>query len=153
MLYRSKPNGKQRTEQNHNYLTHTKIQQHTVRNFTLHHPVFINLLKKRPDKRSSYSVSKEFLEKPSDNEVVAEIKTKCDEFLKGRRDRRIIVYCHYINNATGIYRNNEKEINNVLARFNAERQLLGFSIQVYGVKEILELAREGKIQVGSESLE
>lgn len=98
-------------------------------------------------------VHPEFLEKPSDNEVVAEIKTKCDEFLKGRRDRRIIVYCHYINNATGIYRNNEKEINNVLARFNADRQLLGFSIQVYGVKEILELAREGKIQVGSESLE
>ena len=57
-------------------------------------------------------VHPEFLEKPSDNEVVAEIKTKCDEFLKGRRDRRIIVYCHYINNATGIYRNNEKEINN-----------------------------------------
>lgn len=98
-------------------------------------------------------VHPEFLEKPSDNEVVAEIKTKCDEFLKGRRDRRIIVYCHYINNATGIYRNNEKEINNVLARFNADRQLLGFSIQVYGVKEILELVREGKIQVGSESLE
>lgn len=98
-------------------------------------------------------VHPEFLEKPSDNEVVAEIKTKCDEFLKGRRDRRIIVYCHYINNATGIYRNNEKEINNVLARFNADRQLLGFSIQVYGVKEILELAKEGKIQVGSESLE
>ncbi|WP_443680298.1 AIPR family protein [Phocaeicola plebeius] len=98
-------------------------------------------------------VHPEFLEKPSDNEVVAEIKTKCDEFLKGRRDRRIIVYCHYINNATGIYRNNEKEINNVLARFNADRQLLEFSIQVYGVKEILELVREGKIQVGSESLE
>lgn len=98
-------------------------------------------------------VHPEFLEKPSDNEVVAEIKTKCDEFLKERRDRRIIVYCHYINNATGIYRNNEKEINNVLARFNADRQLLGFSIQVYGVKEILELVREGKIQVGSESLE
>lgn len=98
-------------------------------------------------------VHPEFLEKPSDNEVVAEIKTKCDEFLKGRRDRRIIVYCHYINNATGIYRNNEKEINNVLARFNADRQLLGFSIQVYEVKEILELVREGKIQVGSESLE
>jgi len=98
-------------------------------------------------------VHPEFLEKPSDNEVVAEIKTKCDEFLKGRRDRRIIVYCHYINNATGIYRNNEKEINNVLARFNADRQLLGFSIQVYGVKEVLELVREGKIQVGSESLE
>jgi hypothetical protein len=98
-------------------------------------------------------VHPEFLEKPSDNEVVAKIKTKCDEFLKGRRDRRIIVYCHYINNATGIYRNNEKEINNVLARFNADRQLLGFSIQVYGVKEILELVREGKIQVGSESLE
>lgn len=98
-------------------------------------------------------VHPEFLEKPSDNEVVAEIKTKCDEFLKGRRDRRIIIYCHYINNATGIYRNNEKEINNVLARFNADRQLLGFSIQVYGVKEILELVREGKIQVGSESLE
>lgn len=98
-------------------------------------------------------VHPEFLEKPSDNEVVTEIKAKCDDFLKGRRDRRIIVYCHYINNVTGIYRNNEKEISNVLARFNTDKQLLGFSIQVYGVKEILELAKEGKIQVGSESLE
>lgn len=98
-------------------------------------------------------VHPEFLETPSSNEVVVEIKKKCDAFLKGRRDRRIIVYCHYINNATGINRSNQEEINNVFARFTVDRQLLGFSIQVYGTKEIMELAQEGKIQVGSESLE
>ena len=98
-------------------------------------------------------VHPEFLEAPSSNEVVVEIKEKCDAFLNGRRDRRITVYCHYINNATGIYRSNQEEINNVMARFTIDRQLLDFSIQVYGIKEILELAKEGKIQVGNESLE
>lgn len=98
-------------------------------------------------------VHPEFLEAPSSNDVVVEIKKKCDTFLKGRRDRRITVYCHYINNATGIYRSNQEEINNVMARFTIDRQLLDFSIQVYGIKEILELAKEGKIQVGNESLE
>lgn len=97
-------------------------------------------------------VHPEFLETPSSNEVVVEIKKKCDEFLS-KRGRNIIVYCHYINNATGIYRSNENEINNVMARFAQDRQLLGFSIQVYGIKEILELSKDGKIQVGSESLE
>ena len=97
-------------------------------------------------------VHPEFLETPSDNEIVVEIKKKCDEFLS-KRGRSIIVYCHYINNATGIYRSNESEINNVMARFAQDKQLLGFSIQVYGIKEILELSKDGKIQVGSESLE
>lgn len=97
-------------------------------------------------------VHPEFLETPSDNEIVIEIKKKCDEFLS-KRGRNIVVYCHYINNATGIYRSNENEINNVMARFTQDKQLLGFTIQVYGAKEILELAKDGKIQVGSESLE
>lgn len=97
-------------------------------------------------------VHPEFLEKPSDNEIVVEIKKKCDDFLS-KRGRKIIVYCHYINNATGIYSGNENEINNVMARFARDKQLLGFSIQVYGVKEIVELAKDGKIQVGSETLE
>lgn len=97
-------------------------------------------------------VHPEFLDKPSDNEIVVEIKQKCENFLSVK-GRRIIVYCHYINNATGIYRNNEKEINNVLARFEQDRQQLGFSIQVYGTKEIAELSKEGKIQVGEESLD
>lgn len=97
-------------------------------------------------------VHPEFLERPSDNEIVIEIKKKCDDFLS-KRGRNIIVYCHYINNATGIYHSNENEISHVLARFAQDKQLLGFSIQVYGVKEILELAKDGKIQVGSETLE
>lgn len=97
-------------------------------------------------------VHPEFLETPSDNEIVIEIKKKCDDFLS-KRGRNIVVYCHYINNATGIYRSNENEINNVMARFTQDKQLLGFTIQVYGAKEILELAKDGKIQVGSESLE
>lgn len=97
-------------------------------------------------------VHPEFMDAPSSNEVVVEIKQKCNEFLS-RRGRRIIVYCHYINNATGIYRNNEKEINNVFARFEQDRQQLNFSVQVYGTKEILELSKEGKIQVGEESLD
>lgn len=98
-------------------------------------------------------VHPEFLDAPSKNEVIVEIKQKCDEFLSGRRGRNIIVYCHYINNAKGITPSNEVEINNVFGRFTQDKQLLGFSIQVYGCKEILELAKDGKIQVGSESLE
>ena len=97
-------------------------------------------------------VHPEFLDKPSDNEIVVEIKQKCEDFLS-IRGHRIVVYCHYINNATGIYRNNEKEISNVLARFEQDRQHLGFSIQIYGAKEIAELSKEGKIQIGEEFLD
>ena len=98
-------------------------------------------------------VHPEFLDAPSDNEVVVEIKQKCADFLESRRNRRVVVYCHYINNATGVYKDNQNEIDNVMARFAQDRQLLGFSVQIYGVAEILQLAQEGKIQVGEETLE
>lgn len=88
------------------------------------------------------------------NAVVAEIKSKYDEFLNGRRGRRIQVYCHYINNAKGITKSNEKQIEEVvMGRFLHDKQLFGFSIQVNGLKDILELATEGKIQVDTETIE
>lgn len=88
------------------------------------------------------------------NAVVAEIKSKYDEFLNGRRGRRIQVYCHYINNAKGITKSNEKQIEEVvMGRFLNDKQLFGFSIQVNGLKDILELATEGKIQVDTETIE
>lgn len=97
-------------------------------------------------------VHPEFLDQASTNEVVLEIKKKCETFLS-RRGRVIRVYCHYVNNAKGISPSNEKEINNVYGRFLQDRQLLGFSLQVFGLKDIMELALEGKIQVGQETLE
>lgn len=97
-------------------------------------------------------VHPEFLESPSRNAVVQEIKSKYDSFLTERRGHRIIVYCHYINNAKGITLSNEKEISDALARFSHDKELLGFSIQVYGLKDILELAQDGKIRVGCEIL-
>lgn len=88
------------------------------------------------------------------NAVVAEIKSKYDDFLSGRRGRRIQVYCHYINNAKGITKSNEKQIEEVvMGRFLHDKQLFGFSIQVNGLKDILELATEGKIQVDTETIE
>jgi hypothetical protein len=92
------------------------------------------------------------MEKPSENEVIIEIKKKVDEFLT-RRDRRIVVYCHFINNAKGITKSNQKDIEEVFERFISDKQTRQFSVQVYGEKDILELARDGKIQVGSETLE
>lgn len=88
------------------------------------------------------------------NAVVAEIKSKYDEFLNTRRGRRVQVFCHYINNAKGITKANEKQINEVvMGRFLHDKQLFGFSIQVNGLKDILELATEGKIQVDTETIE
>lgn len=88
------------------------------------------------------------------NAVVAEIKSKYDEFLNARRGRRIKVYCHYINNAKGITKSNERQIEDVvLGRFLHDKQLFGFSIQVNGVKDILDLATEGKIRVDNETIE
>lgn len=98
-------------------------------------------------------VHPEWQEKIIDNEVVREIKSRCDDFLNKRRGRSITIFAHYINNATGVYKNNEKDIEGIVSRFEKDRQLLGFSIQICGVKDILELARDGKIQIGNESLE
>lgn len=98
-------------------------------------------------------VHPEFTEAPSNNEIIIEIKQKCNEFLSAKRDRRIIVYCHYINNAKGITKSNRDEIENVFARFSMDHQLGRFSTQVYGLSEILQLAKDGKIQVGDETLD
>lgn len=93
------------------------------------------------------------MESPSKNEVIIEIKQKIDEFCTKRRDRRIIVYCHFINNARGVTKSNQKDIDEVLGRFIIDKQIRHFSVQVYGEKDILELAHDGKIKVGSETLE
>ena len=88
------------------------------------------------------------------NAVVTEIKSKYDEFLSTRRGRRIQVFCHYINNAKGITKGNERQIDEVvMGRFLHDKQLFGFSIQVNGLKDILELSTDGKIQVDTETIE
>lgn len=99
-------------------------------------------------------VHPEFLESEVSNPIVKEIKGLFDEFLNGRRGRRIVVYCHYINNTRGIVKTNETQINEtVLGRFMQDRQLLGFSIQVNGANDIIDLATIGKIRVDNETLE
>lgn len=98
-------------------------------------------------------VHPEWQEETPVNGIVKEIKDKCNEFMNKRRGRSITVFAHYINNATGIYKNNAKDIEGVVGRFEMDKQQLGFSIQVYGIKDIHDLAKEGKIQIGSESLE
>ena len=99
-------------------------------------------------------VHPELLESEVTIPVVKKIKTEFDEFLNGRRGRRIVVYCHYINNAKGITKGNETQINEVvLGRFLRDRQMFGFSIQVNGVNDIIDLATTGKIRVERESIE
>lgn len=99
-------------------------------------------------------VHPEFLETEMTNPVVKEIKSLFDNFLNGGRGRRIIVYCHFINNAKGVTKSNETQINEVvMGRFLRDRQVFGFSIQVNGVNDIVDLATTGKIRVDSESLE
>lgn len=99
-------------------------------------------------------VHPELLESEPTNVVVKEIKSKYDDFLNGRRGRRIVVYCHYINNTRGIVKSNESQINDaVLGRFLHDRQLFGFSIQVNGANDIIDLATIGKIRVDNETVE
>ncbi len=88
------------------------------------------------------------------NPVVAEIKQIHDGFLNGRRGRRVTVFCHYINNAQGITRGNEKQINEVvMGRFMYDRQTNGFTIQVNGLNDILDLATTGKIRIDNETID
>ena len=99
-------------------------------------------------------VHPELLESEPTNPVVKEIKDKYDEFLNGRRGRRVFVYCHYINNTRGIVKTNESQINDaVLGRFLHDRQLFGLSIQVNGANDIIDLATTGKIRVDNETIE
>lgn len=95
----------------------------------------------------------EFADEEDTNEVVAEIKSRCQEFIDKRRGNSIQIFCHYINNTTGISKSNEKEITYAINRFEVDKQIFGFSVQVYGSNEIYELATEGKIKVGEESID
>ena len=85
------------------------------------------------------------------NSVFNEIDQRVNTFLS-RRARKIVVHCHFINNAKGIYKANEKSINDILGRFEYDKQHHNFKVQVYGLKDIIELAVEGKIRVDNENI-
>ena len=85
------------------------------------------------------------------NEVLKEIKEKVDTYISANRKNKIKYKCHYINNSKGITKANEKDFE-LLNRFNYDKETHGFDIQVYGIKEIEDLAIEGKISVGTENV-
>lgn len=87
------------------------------------------------------------------NPVFKEIDDLKSDFIGNRRSRRVKVKCHFITNAYGISRTNQKVFDELLGKFEYDKQQHGFDLQVYGEKEILELVREGKIKVGKESIE
>jgi hypothetical protein len=87
------------------------------------------------------------------NPVLKEIDTKVQAFLNPGRGKKIAVHCHFINNAVGVNTGNKKSIEDVLGRFEYDKQHRNFKIQIYGIKEIEELAINGKISVGQENLE
>jgi hypothetical protein len=86
------------------------------------------------------------------NPILNEIDQKIQFFLN-RRGRKISVHCHFINNAQGVSKSNEKSINDVLLRFENDKRQNNFKIQVYGIKDILELAVDGKIRVETENID
>jgi AIPR protein len=86
------------------------------------------------------------------NPILNEIDKKVQLFLN-RRGRKIAVHCHFINNAQGITKSNEKLISDVLLRFENDKRSNHFKVQVYGLKDILELAIDGKIRVESENID
>lgn len=89
------------------------------------------------------------LNKEIKNNVLNEIKTKTVSYLNSNRKNKIKYKCHYINNAKGITKVNQKDFE-LLNRFNFDKESHGFDVQVYGIKEIEDLALEGKIKVDSE---
>lgn len=86
------------------------------------------------------------------NPILNEIDQKVQSFLNLRRGNKIVVQCHFINNAQGITKSNEKLINELLGRFENDKKQNHFKIQVYGLKDIIELAVDGKIRVESENV-
>lgn len=87
------------------------------------------------------------------NPVLRTIYDKVQEFLNGKRGRKVLIHCHFINNAQGITNSNKSAIEAVLNRFLSDKQHHNFKIQAYGLKEILDLAKNGKISVDNEVLE
>jgi len=87
------------------------------------------------------------------NPVLKSIYDKVQDFLNGRRGRKVMVHCHFINNAQGITNGNKAAIEAVSNRFLTDKQHHNFKIQAYGLREILDLAKNGKISVDKEVLE
>ena len=87
------------------------------------------------------------------NPVLKSIYDKVQDFLNGRRGRKTMIHCHFINNAQGITKSNKAAIEAVTNRFLTDKQHHNFKIQAYGLKEILDLAKNGKISVDKEILE
>lgn len=88
--------------------------------------------------------------KDPNNQVVDEIHEIVDNFLN-HKGNKISVKCHFITNVLGINKKDEKSFE-FLKRFDYDKQVHNFDIQVYGIKEIEDLAKDGKITVGEEIL-
>lgn len=88
-----------------------------------------------------------------DNQILKEVDDLVQSFLNSRRGRKISVHCHFINNAQGVNKSNEKLIQDVLGRFEYDKQHKGFKIQVYGLQDVVDLAVTGKIRVDIENID
>lgn len=88
--------------------------------------------------------------KDPENQVVDEIHGFVDSFL-ARKGNKVSVKCHFITNVQGINKKDEKSFE-FLKRFDYDKQVHNFDIQIYGTKEIEDLAKDGKISVGEEIL-
>lgn len=106
---------------------------------TLMNNVFVH-----PELRSSTDLN---------NPVLKEVDELTQLFLNSRRGRKISVHCHFINNAQGVNKSNEKLIQDTLGRFEYDKQHKGYKIQVYGLQEIIDLAVTGKIRVDIENID
>lgn len=91
------------------------------------------------------------LDHQNKNPVINEIKNITESFLKNNPKNKVKYKCHYINNAKGITRSNEKDFE-LLNRFDYDKETHGFDVQVYGISEIEDLAIDGKIRVGLETI-
>lgn len=87
------------------------------------------------------------------NPILKSIYDKVQHFLNGRRGRKVIIHCHFINNAQGVTNSNKAAIEAVSNRFLTDKQHHNFKIQTYGLREILDLAKYGKIAIDNEVLE
>lgn len=87
------------------------------------------------------------------NPVLKSIYDKVQHFLNGRRGRKVMIHCHFVNNAQGVTNSNKAAIEAVSNRFLTDKQHHNFKIQAYGLREILDLAKYGKIAVDNEVLE
>lgn len=88
--------------------------------------------------------------KDPENQVIDEIHDVVDSFLQ-RKGNKVSVKCHFITNVQGINKKDEKSFE-FLKRFDYDKQVHNFDVQIYGIKEIEDLARDGKISVGEEIL-